>query len=404
MKKICSLFYFELTIFLFLIIHPSLVNATTPTISNISVSVSETSATITWTTDQDTDSKINYGLSGEYTESVSDSTYVTSHSLTPSGLTKNTAYDYQIISVNSIGESVFSDKLTFTTSGSSTTTTTTTTVTKIITATPLPSPTPDKVPPAVALKTDFKKNYTRAPEIEGSASDVSGVASLEYSLDDGKNWLPVRQIGSIYGKSTSFSFTLPALFDGTYKIKIRARDGKGNSGSTGAKFLTIDRLPPKVGASLFTVGPQVLLNNQSNSISLLSGIPARIYLSAVGGPDEINLSLSPLGLPNLSTAQVKMSKNPETGLWLAALNVKEPGRYRVSSTSIDGADNQSKRLVSNIEILPPGMVSSNGLPIKNTQIVIYVLDPLSGRFTQFDGSSFDIENPVTTDNNGRYGF
>ena len=72
----------------------------TPTISSISSGTpTATGATITWTTDTEASSQVNYGLTTGYGSSTSlDSTLVFSHSQTITGLTCNTTYDYDVVS------------------------------------------------------------------------------------------------------------------------------------------------------------------------------------------------------------------------------------------------------------------------------------------------------------------
>jgi alpha-L-arabinofuranosidase len=89
----------------------------TPLISNVAVSaLTSTSATITWTTDQATSSLVNYGASASYgSSSPLNSTFGTSHSVTLSGLTAGTLYDFDVVSANASGTSATSGNLSFTT-------------------------------------------------------------------------------------------------------------------------------------------------------------------------------------------------------------------------------------------------------------------------------------------------
>lgn len=87
----------------------------TPTlITNVLVTkLSATSVRVTWTTNHAADSKVRYGTSTDYGSEVSESTLVTSHSLTISGLTPSTTYHYEALST---GNSSASDAdATFTT-------------------------------------------------------------------------------------------------------------------------------------------------------------------------------------------------------------------------------------------------------------------------------------------------
>jgi hypothetical protein len=87
-----------------------------PVISSITTSnITTDSATITWTTDQTSDSLVEYGTTTAYGNSVSDSTLTTSHSITLSGLSSETTYYFKITSTNSYGFSTTSGDNTFTT-------------------------------------------------------------------------------------------------------------------------------------------------------------------------------------------------------------------------------------------------------------------------------------------------
>ena len=84
------------------------------TISGVSVSPTSTSATVSWTTNASANSRVDYGTTPGYGSNVTDSTLVTSHSLTLNSLTCNTTYHYQITSVGSSGSASTADA-TFTT-------------------------------------------------------------------------------------------------------------------------------------------------------------------------------------------------------------------------------------------------------------------------------------------------
>jgi hypothetical protein len=90
-----------------------------PVISNVvATSVSNTSETVTWTTDQVASSQVNYGLTTTYTlSSTLDPTLVTSHSVTLTGLTPGTTYDFDVMSANSSALSSSSTNSSFTTTG-----------------------------------------------------------------------------------------------------------------------------------------------------------------------------------------------------------------------------------------------------------------------------------------------
>jgi len=87
-----------------------------PVISGVSSSPSSSSMVVSWTTDKPATSQVNYGTSTSYGLSTPlDSTLVTSHSVTMSGLAPSTTYDFRLDSTDSLGTLAQSGNLTATT-------------------------------------------------------------------------------------------------------------------------------------------------------------------------------------------------------------------------------------------------------------------------------------------------
>lgn len=88
-----------------------------PVISQVSSdNVTETTATITWTTDEPATSQVEYGLTDQYGSSTTlDTALVTSHSVDLSALTPGTAYYYMVKSMDVFSNEAISDNHTFTT-------------------------------------------------------------------------------------------------------------------------------------------------------------------------------------------------------------------------------------------------------------------------------------------------
>ena len=95
------------------------VDTTAPVISEKSATPTTTSATITWTTDEASDSVVEYATesldTASSTSEVSDSTLVTSHSLLIEGLTPETEYFYRVKSTDKAGNTATSSQMSFTT-------------------------------------------------------------------------------------------------------------------------------------------------------------------------------------------------------------------------------------------------------------------------------------------------
>ena len=94
-------------------------DTTPPDITNISaISITKESATITWETDEPSDSLVKFGSQpgpGNYTETVYNASLVTYHSILLSGLTLNTTYYYVVNSTDSSNNSAQSSEHNFTT-------------------------------------------------------------------------------------------------------------------------------------------------------------------------------------------------------------------------------------------------------------------------------------------------
>ena len=99
---------------------PFLDDTIPPVMGNIQVRRRETSATITWTTNEPATSIVAYGVSAAYgSGSVVDNTLVSQHAITLTGLLSETIYHYQVTSVDSSGNAASSADLTFKTTASS---------------------------------------------------------------------------------------------------------------------------------------------------------------------------------------------------------------------------------------------------------------------------------------------
>jgi chitodextrinase len=93
---------------------------TPPVISAVAASsITSNGATITWTTDQPSDTQVEYGLTTAYGSATTlNTSLVTAHSQTLSGLTPNTLYHYRVKSRNASGQLATSGDFTFMTPAS----------------------------------------------------------------------------------------------------------------------------------------------------------------------------------------------------------------------------------------------------------------------------------------------
>ena len=90
-------------------------DTTDPSISSILATAADTSASISWTTNESADSKLEYGTSDSLGTETTDTTMTLRHSITLTGLTSNTTYKYRITSKDPSNNDAVSDIGTFTT-------------------------------------------------------------------------------------------------------------------------------------------------------------------------------------------------------------------------------------------------------------------------------------------------
>ena len=86
-----------------------------PVISNVQTTVTDTTATITWDTDEAATSVVNYGISAGYGSNQSSASLVTSHSITLTNLVPGTLYHFQVGSTDASDNTASSIDRTLTT-------------------------------------------------------------------------------------------------------------------------------------------------------------------------------------------------------------------------------------------------------------------------------------------------
>jgi len=375
---------------------------TPPTISNTSLTVGNSSATLTWSTNLTATGAVNYGITSGYGSSVVTASGTT-HTASMTGLSASTEYHYQI-QVTSAGGMTSTTDATFTTSAADVVTTTTTTVTSTTTNIVTNTNTVtrvliDRVAPKISILTKFDRPLESAPAVSGRVVDGgevnAGVAAVEYSIDGGKNWAKVDEIDNLGGKVSGFEFVPPVIDDGSYKIKVRARDLTGNIGNSAIYTLVIDRLPPETGGSIFSVGPIILKPDGIGNIYGVAGMNIKIALSAVGGPTSMDLFWG--------GEKYILGKNEESGLWSTELNLKNEGNLPLVVKAIDGAKNETERKINNLISLAPGKVmDTDKKPIDKARLNVYTFEKNLNDFIIWEGEPFFQSNPQVTKSDGSY--
>ncbi len=93
-----------------------IIDTENPVLSSVSSSVTTDSSAITWATNENANSSINYGTTGSLGSFANDSSFITSHSIALSGLSSSTTYYYNITSCDRAGNCVTNGTYSFTTS------------------------------------------------------------------------------------------------------------------------------------------------------------------------------------------------------------------------------------------------------------------------------------------------
>ncbi len=76
-------------------------DTTAPVISSVATSTTSTTATITWSTNENATSTVNYGTTSSYGSASTSASFTTSHSITLTGLSPLTTYHFQVSSGDS---------------------------------------------------------------------------------------------------------------------------------------------------------------------------------------------------------------------------------------------------------------------------------------------------------------
>ncbi len=197
------------------------IDATPPVISGVSSSsVTGTSATITWTTNEAADSQVEYGLSTAYGSSTTlDPAKSTLHAQALTGLAEKTTYYYRVKSKDNAGNLAISSSATFTT----------------VTAAD-----------------------TTAPVINAvSSSSVTGTsATITWITNEAADSQVEYGVSTAYGSSstlnaaraTSHAQALTGLTEKTiYHYRVKSKDAEGNGAvSADYTFTTLDATPPVI--------------------------------------------------------------------------------------------------------------------------------------------------------------
>lgn len=378
----------------------SVYNNNPPNILSISANASTRSAVITWATDKPTTSEVDYGTTIAYGGVLTDATYVTSHSMTITGLTPATSYHYQVAGTDQQSNTVTSVDSTFFTAAEPVNTTTSGGSQPVNPPVTKPQ---DKVPPTIAFTSTPPRIVNTEPTFAGTATDDVAVTKIEYSIDNGKDWSSVDKATGLNTKNAKFSFTPVNLDDNTYLILARAIDAGGNTAQTGVVSVVVDRRPPIVGGMVLALGPQVIMPDKQGVITLLPGVDTSLTLSTTGGITSAEIRVTTANSKATTPAATyTLHQSSDNGLWTGTVSFSKSGVYILTAHAMDGADNITDRVMATVVINRSGNIVSNDGPVRGATVTAYCLDPDTGSWVVWDGQPYGQHNPQTTDTHGSF--
>ncbi|MCD6523057.1 MAG: fibronectin type III domain-containing protein, partial [Candidatus Diapherotrites archaeon] len=217
-----------------------------PTISSVTAtSITTENATITWTTDESSNSTVYYGTSSSTLDNtVTDNSSVTSHSIKLSGLTSNTTYYYKVKSCDASGKCNESDVYNFTTAE------------------------PDTTPPTISNAQPTGTIGTNTTTLQVTTDED---ATCKYDTSD-VDYDSMNNTFSTTG-GVSHSESLASLSDGDHTYYVRCMDVQGNKNTASTQItFTVDTTPPtisSVSSSVTNTSATITWTTDENATSVV---------------------------------------------------------------------------------------------------------------------------------------
>jgi hypothetical protein len=198
-------------------------DSTAPVISSVaSSSIGLSAATISWTTNEFSDTQVEYGTTTAYgSTSALQPDLVTAHTVALSGLTSSTLYHYRVRSKDGSANLALSGDFTFTTAGV------------------------DTAPPSVSMTAPTAgTTVTGTITVSADASDNVGVVGVQFRVD------AVNIGAEDLAAPFSVAWDTRTVSNGNHTINARARDAAGNAAISPGVIVTVfnDKTPPVLSA------------------------------------------------------------------------------------------------------------------------------------------------------------
>ncbi len=173
-------------------------DVTPPVITAVASSTSISSATITWTTNEASTSTVQYGTTISYGSASSSSDFVTSHSITLTGLSANTLYHFRVASRDAAGNATSTKDYTLRTNAA-----------------------PDTTPPIIS---SVASSAFVTSAVMTWATDEPSTSIIEYGTTSGYGSVSTSTVFT-----TAHSMAIAGLTaNTTYHFRVASSDASGN--------------------------------------------------------------------------------------------------------------------------------------------------------------------------------
>jgi len=253
--------------------------------------------------------------------------------------------------------------------------------------TPTPPPPPS---PGIRIFGQFCGQVYSTPNVTFAGSvdlPIGQIISLEYSLNNGLSWNTISRFTSAGAASTLFNFTVADASPGNYLAVVRANTTtRGIIASSSCGFTV--RCDLAIGANQFVLSASQSPMSRAGVVQFEVGKPQTIYLEA---------KCASLGLIKDTSTQKEypLSYDGNLKLWTTSLLFSQPGTYSLEALIANDLGESYSRKINTAFVSGNLAVSdaATGQPINRATATIFAKDPATGKFNNWQGSTFQRENP-----------
>lgn len=330
-------------------------DTTPPTISAISASsITSSGATISWTTNETSDTQVDYGLTTAYGQSSAlNSTLVTSHTVNLTGLSPNTTYNFRVKSRDGSSNLATGANQTFSTLAG-----------------------PDTIAPSVPTGlsatpvsiSQINLSWTASTDTASVGQTASGVAGYQ-----------VWRGGVFIATTTTASYSNTGLSSATlYSYQVASFDNAGNisSRTTSVSATTQSPTPVQRSVTLILEGTGSTQRNVSGNVQFIDSSNTTVL-----GQSSITTNTSgqvtftlPLGLP--SSIRIRPNITGYLARFITGVDTTSSSVLSFTSPSLPAGDFNGDQIINSLDFssMNSNWLASNSLTDVNKDGIVNSLD------------------------------